>query len=163
MRRAFLIYICLAMPFNVVLLNPEIPNNTGNIGRLCLGTGSTLHLIKPLGFSLEDKQLKRSGLDYWPRLSVKIYDNWEAFLAQNKGASLAFYSSHASQIYWDLKAEDNQFFIFGSESKGLPATLLKEMTAHSYKIPLAPDSIRSFNLANAVSIVLFDGLRQQRF
>jgi len=150
------------MPFNVVLINPEIPNNTGNIGRLCLGTGSVLHLIKPLGFSLEDKQLKRSGLDYWPQLSVKVYENWDGFLAKNTGASLAFYSSHATQIYWDLKAADNQFFIFGCESMGLPASLLNEVTAQSYKIPLVPNSIRSFNLANAVSIVLFDGLRQQR-
>jgi len=150
------------MPFNIVLVAPEIPNNTGNIGRLCLGTGSTLHLVKPLGFSLDDKNLKRSGLDYWPRLSLKIYDSWEEFTIQNPNACLAFYSSHGSSNYWDLRVADNQYFIFGCESKGLPPSLLQEKETETYKIPLLPDSIRSFNLANAVSIVLFEGLRQQQ-
>ncbi|HAQ54576.1 MAG TPA: tRNA (uridine(34)/cytosine(34)/5-carboxymethylaminomethyluridine(34)-2'-O)-methyltransferase TrmL, partial [Flavobacteriaceae bacterium] len=101
------------MPFHVVLVHPEIPNNTGNIGRLCLGTGSELHLIKPLGFSLEDKQLKRSGLDYWPKLKVHIHEDFASFLAENPKAKMAFYSSKGSQTYWDLKTEEDQYFVFG--------------------------------------------------
>ena len=151
------------MPFHVVLVHPEIPNNTGNIGRLCLGTGSELHLIKPLGFSLEDKQLKRSGLDYWPKLKVHIHEDFASFLAENPKAKMAFYSSKGSQTYWDLKTEEDQYFVFGCESKGLPEVLTRQYEHALYKIPLAPNSIRSFNLANAVSIILFEGQRQQFF
>ncbi len=149
------------MAFHIVLVAPEIPNNTGNIGRLCLGSGSSLHLIKPLGFSLEDKQLKRSGLDYWPKLSVHVYEDWSEFLTKNPQASMSFYTSHATQTYWNLKVPKEHYFVFGCESKGLPSTLIQNHAADSYVIPLQPNSIRSFNLANAVSIVLFEGLRQQ--
>jgi len=151
------------MPFHVVLVHPEIPNNTGNIGRLCLGTGSELHLIKPLGFSLEDKQLKRSGLDYWPKLKVHIHEDFSTFLLANPRAKMAFYSSKGNQNYWDLEAEEDHYFVFGCESKGLPESLVEKQQQSLYKIPLAADSIRSFNLANAVSIVLFEGKRQQFF
>lgn len=151
------------MPFHVVLVQPEIPNNTGNIGRLCLGTGSELHLIKPLGFSLEDKQLKRSGLDYWPKLKVHIHENFAAFRTAHPKAQLAFYSSKGTQNYWDLKTKEDQYFVFGCESKGLPDALVETQQQSLYKIPLVPNSIRSFNLANAVSIVLFEGQRQQFF
>ena len=149
------------MAFHIVLVAPEIPNNTGNIGRLCLGSGSSLHLIKPLGFSIEDKQLKRSGLDYWPNLKVRIYEDWTDFVHKNPNVSMSFYSSHAKQIYWDLKVPKEHYFVFGCESKGLPTSLTQTYATDSYAIPLAPNSIRSFNLANAVSIVLFEGLRQQ--
>ena len=151
------------MPFHVVLVHPEIPNNTGNIGRLCFGTGSELHLIKPLGFSLEDKQLKRSGLDYWPKLKVHIHEDFTAFRTSHPKAKMAFYSSKGTQNYWDLETQEDHYFVFGCESKGLPEALLETQQQSLYKIPLATNSIRSFNLANAVSIVLFEGKRQQFF
>ena len=151
------------MPFHVVLVQPEIPNNTGNIGRLCLGTGSELHLIKPLGFSLEDKQLKRSGLDYWPKLKVHIHESFAAFRTAHPKAPLAFYSSKGTQNYWDLETKEDQYFVFGCESKGLPDALVENQQQSLYKIPIVSNSIRSFNLANAVSIVLFEGQRQQFF
>lgn len=154
------LFFLTTMPFNIVLVYPEIPNNTGNIGRLCLGTNSHLHLIKPLGFSLEDKQLKRSGLDYWPNLMVTVYENYQDFSRQHPNALLSYYSSHATKTYWNLSVQPNHFFVFGCESKGLPKEILSQQEQHTYKIPLAPNSIRSFNLANAVGIVVFEGLRQ---
>ncbi|QXP59951.1 tRNA (cytidine(34)-2'-O)-methyltransferase [Olleya sp. HaHaR_3_96] len=145
---------------NIVLIEPEIPNNTGNIGRLALASGSRLHLVKPFGFELSDKRLKRAGLDYWKHLDVIIYDSKEEFFNTNKNENFAFFSSHGTQSHWDIPFKDNQFLVFGKESVGLDKTLLKTHSNSLYKIPLYSEHIRSLNLANSVGIVVFEGLRQ---
>lgn len=150
------------MGYNIVLLEPEIPNNTGNIGRLSLGTGSTLHLIKPFGFEINDARLKRAGLDYWKHLNVIYYENKEAFFEMHKDKTFAFFSAQGKQSHWDIPFEDNMFFIFGKESKGLPKDIVDRYQDKVYKIPLYSEHIRSLNLANAVSIVLYEGLKHLR-
>lgn len=148
------------MAFNIVLIEPEIPNNTGNIGRVALATGSNLHLVKPFGFELSDKRLKRAGLDYWQYLSVTIYDNIDDFFEQHETKNLVYFSSHGTKKHWDIPFEDNMFLIFGKESVGLPIHLTDSNVDLLYKIPLYSEHIRSLNLANAVSIVTYEGLRQ---
>jgi tRNA (cytidine/uridine-2'-O-)-methyltransferase len=147
------------MPFNIVLIEPEIPNNTGNIGRLSLGTGSTLHLVKPFGFEITDTRLKRAGLDYWKHVNIIEYDDIADFYAKNSEAKMAYFSSHGKKAHWDIDFEDNMFFIFGQESKGLPKSIIEDNINDTYKIPLYSEHIRSLNLANAVSVVVFEGLR----
>ena len=147
------------MAFNIVLIEPEIPNNTGNIGRLALGTGSHLHLVKPFGFELSDKRLKRAGLDYWQHLSVTIYENAEAFFSTHKEKNMAFFSSHGTQEHWSIDFKDEMFLIFGKESKGLSEEIIKNYPDNLYKIPLYSEHIRSLNLANAVAIAVYEGLR----
>ncbi len=147
------------MAFNIVLLEPEIPNNTGNIGRLALASGSKLHLVKPFGFELNDSRLKRAGLDYWQHLDVHIYESVDDFFQTHKNKTFAFFSSHGHQLHWDLPFEDDIFLIFGKESVGLPKSLIEAHKNKLYKIPLYSDHIRSLNLANAVSIVIYEGLR----
>ncbi len=146
--------------FNVVLVHPEIPNNTGNVGRLCLGSGARLHLIKPLGFDLDSSRLKRAGLDYWPHINLSIYESFEAFLEQNNNPKMAFLSSHSQKVYTQIPFEPNLFLIFGKESSGLDNNLLATYKNQSYTIPMHSEKIRSLNLANAVGIVLYEGLRQ---
>jgi len=148
------------MSLNVVLIEPEIPNNTGNIGRLCLATGSTLHLVKPFGFEISDKRLKRAGLDYWEHLEVIYYEKVDSFFELNKTKKMAFFSSHGQQTFWDLPYEDDIYLIFGKESVGLSKEILNKHPKDIYKIPLYSDKIRSLNLANAVSVVLYEGLRK---
>ncbi|NRD21567.1 tRNA (cytidine(34)-2'-O)-methyltransferase [Winogradskyella eckloniae] len=148
------------MALNIVLIEPEIPNNTGNIGRLALASGSTLHLVKPFGFEIDDKRLKRAGLDYWQHLDVIYYENINDFFKKNTKAKMVFLSSHGTQSHWDIQFEDNLFLVFGKESVGLPKSLLEEHKSKLFKIPLYSDSIRSLNLANAVSIIVYEGLRQ---
>lgn len=150
------------MAFNIVLIEPEIPNNTGNIGRLALATGCQLHLVKPFGFDIEDKQLKRAGLDYWQHLDLKIYDNIECFFKANLNKKMVFLSSHGRQDHWDIPYEDELFIIFGKESVGLPKALLEKHETDVFKIPLFSAKIRSLNLANAVSVVIYEGLRTMR-
>ncbi|GAA4236742.1 tRNA (uridine(34)/cytosine(34)/5-carboxymethylaminomethyluridine (34)-2'-O)-methyltransferase TrmL [Postechiella marina] len=147
------------MPLNIVLIEPEIPNNTGNIGRLSLGSGSHLHLVKPFGFEIDDKRLKRAGLDYWQHLEVTYYENIEEFFAINKDKSMAFMSSHGTKKHWDIPFEDDMFLIFGKESAGLSKDITEQNTDRLYKIPLYSEHIRSLNLANAVSIVIYEGLK----
>lgn len=147
------------MLLNIVLIEPEIPNNTGNIGRLSLATGSILHLVKPFGFELSDKRLKRAGLDYWKHLEVRYYENQEEFFEQNRNQPMAFLSSHGQKSHWEIPFQEEHFLIFGKESVGLPKDLLQSHNEHLYKIPLYSDKIRSLNLANAVSIVVYEGLR----
>jgi len=147
------------MSYNIVLIEPEIPNNTGNIGRLSLATGSTLHLVKPFGFELSDKRVKRAGLDYWQHLDLKIYESQEEFFNQHKNKKMAFFSSHGVQDYWDLEYEKDLFLIFGKESVGLPSALTDAHQDRVYKIPIHSKHIRSINLANAVSVVVYEGLR----
>lgn len=148
------------MALNIVLVEPEIPNNTGNIGRLSLATGATLHLIQPFGFELNDKRLKRAGLDYWQHLSVHIYENLEAFFSKHGTEKLVYLSSHGTKSHWSIPFENNMFLVFGKESVGLSTTLTKSNQNKLYKIPMYSEHIRSLNLANAVSIVVYEGLRQ---
>ncbi len=147
------------MTFNIVLVEPEIPNNTGNIGRLSLASGSVLHLVKPFGFELSDARLKRAGLDYWKHITVKIYDNLESFLDINKDKAMVFLSSAAEQSYVSIDYTDDLFFVFGKESVGLPKNLVTDNADKLFKIPIHSPHVRSLNLANAVSIVVFEGLR----
>ena len=147
------------MPFNIVLIEPEIPNNTGNIGRLTLASGSNLHLVKPFGFKIDDTRLKRAGLDYWQHLSVTYYENVEEFFNINNDKNMVFLSSHGSKNHWDIPFTDDLFLIFGKESVGLPKPIIKKYENQLYKIPLFSEHIRSLNLANAVSIVTYEGLR----
>jgi tRNA (cytidine/uridine-2'-O-)-methyltransferase len=148
------------MVLNIVLIEPEIPNNTGNIGRLALGSGSHLHLVKPFGFEIDDTRLKRAGLDYWKHLSVTYYENKEAFFEINKDKKMAFLSSHGTKNHWDIPFEDDLFLIFGKESVGLPKPLIEKHHNQLYKIPLYSEHVRSLNIANAVSIVVYEGLKQ---
>ncbi|WCO00920.1 tRNA (cytidine(34)-2'-O)-methyltransferase [Psychroserpens ponticola] len=148
------------MPLNIVLFEPEIPNNTGNIGRLALASGSKLHLVKPFGFEISDSRLKRAGLDYWQHLDVTIYESIEEFFKIQLNKKFAFFSSHANKLHWEIPFEDNLFLIFGKESVGLPKDLIQKQKEHLYKIPMYSDYIRSLNLANAVSIVIYEGLKQ---
>jgi len=148
------------MGFNIVLIEPEIPNNTGNIGRLALGTGSTLHLVKPFGFELTDKRLKRAGLDYWQHLNVIMYENVDAFFEQNKEKKMIFFSASATKNHWEIDFKEDMFLVFGKESVGLPKSILNDNEDKAVKIPLYSEHIRSLNLANAVAISIYEGLRQ---
>ncbi len=145
---------------NIVLIEPEIPNNTGNIGRLSLASGSNLHLVKPFGFEISDARLKRAGLDYWQHLSVIIYENIEDFFIKNKDKKMVFLSSHGKKEHWSINFEDELFLVFGKESLGLPKNILEKHSEKLYKIPLYSEHIRSLNIANAVSIVVYEGLKQ---
>lgn len=148
------------MPLNIVLIEPEIPNNTGNIGRLALATGSTLHLVKPYGFELSDKRVKRAGLDYWQHLSIKEYESSEQFFAGKENAAMVFLSSRGSQPHYNIPFQNDIYLIFGKESVGLSDDIKAKQASALYKIPLYSPHIRSLNLANAVSVVVYEGLRQ---
>ena len=150
------------MGFNIVLIEPEIPMNTGNIGRLSLASGSKLHLVKPFGFELNDTRVKRAGLDYWKHISLFIYEDIEDFFAKNKGKNFAYLSSHGAQDYCAIDYKDDMFLIFGKESVGLPKDLVTENLDLVYNIPIYSTHVRSLNLANAVSIVVYEGLRNLR-
>ncbi|MBJ2175716.1 tRNA (cytidine(34)-2'-O)-methyltransferase [Aureibaculum sp. A20] len=147
------------MGFNIVLIEPEIPMNTGNIGRLSLASGSTLHLVKPFGFELNDKRVKRAGLDYWKHISLFIYESIDEFFEINKGKQFAYLSSHGTQDYCAIDYKDDMFLVFGKESVGLPKEIVSENSNFVYTIPLYSTHIRSLNLANAVSIVIYEGIR----
>ena len=147
---------------NIVLLEPEIPANTGNIGRTCVATGTRLHLIEPLGFSLSEKALKRAGMDYWSELDVTTYVNYEDFLARNSEAKLYFATTKGQQIYSDAQYEDNCYIVFGKESAGIPEEILKEHPETCVRIPMIGET-RSLNLSNSVAVVLYEALRQQGF
>ncbi|WP_026837550.1 tRNA (cytidine(34)-2'-O)-methyltransferase [Gillisia sp. JM1] len=147
------------MGYNIVLIEPEIPMNTGNIGRLSLASGSTLHLVKPFGFELNDKRVKRAGLDYWKHISLRIYENVEEFFEMNKDKKMAFFSSHGEKQYWDIDFSDELFLVFGKESVGLSSEIIENNQENLYKIPIYSEHIRSLNLANAVSVVVYEGIR----
>ena len=147
------------MGFNIVLIEPEIPTNTGNIGRLTLASGSILHLVKPFGFEINDTRLKRAGLDYWKHISVKIYENINDFLSKNNNKNMVYLSSSAEKSYHSIEYKDNMFFVFGKESVGLSKDILTKNSDKLYKIPIYSNHVRSLNLANAVSIVVYEGLR----
>ncbi|HET8736969.1 MAG TPA: tRNA (cytidine(34)-2'-O)-methyltransferase [Pricia sp.] len=148
------------MAFNIVLIEPEIPNNTGNIGRLALATGSHLHLVRPFGFELTDKRLKRAGLDYWQHLSVTVYENSAVFFDSHPDKRMVFFSSHGLRDHWSMDYAEGDFLIFGKESVGLSEQIIARNREQLYKIPLYSEHIRSLNLANAVGIVVYEGLRQ---
>lgn len=147
------------MAYNIVLIEPEIPMNTGNIGRLSLATGSNLHLVKPFGFELDDTRLKRAGLDYWKHISLFVYENVEEFYEKNKNHKLVYFSSHANKSYLDVPFEDDLFLVFGKESVGLSQKIIDDNSDKAYQIPIYSSHVRSLNLANAVSVVVYEGLR----
>lgn len=149
---------------NIVLLEPEMPANTGNIGRTCVATGSRLHLIGPLGFEISDKMLKRAGLDYWPHLDVTVYENFTDFLAKNPRAKgkLFMATTKGPNLYTEAKFPPDAYIMFGRESAGIPENILYAYQETAIRIPMLPD-IRSLNLANSVAIVLYEALRQQDF
>jgi tRNA (cytidine/uridine-2'-O-)-methyltransferase len=147
--------------FNVVLVEPEIPPNTGNIGRLCLATGSTLHLIKPLGFAIDDRTLKRAGLDYWKEVEVRLWESFHELLqAREQATRLFFLTTKSDRAYYDVRFRPGDFLVFGRETKGLPETMLAANRERLVTIPM--HGTRSLNLATAVAIVLFEAVRQQR-
>ena len=150
---------------NIVLLNPEIHVNTGNIGRTCVLTSTKLHLIKPLGFELDDKKIRRAGLDYWKDVKLFVWENWEHFWReniQNGNAKIYFATTKTKQRYTDVKFNDNDYIMFGSESRGIPEEILNKYKENNITIPMLPLG-RSLNLSNAVAIVLFEALRQNGF
>lgn len=147
---------------NIVLLEPEIPQNTGNIGRTCVAAGARLHLIEPLGFRLTEKALRRAGMDYWSQLDVTRYDDYEDFLRRNPGAKIYMATTKAKHIYTDVQYEDDCYIMFGKESAGIPEEILVEHQENCIRIPMIGD-IRSLNLGNSVAIVLYEALRQQDF
>ena len=146
--------------FNVVLVEPEIPPNTGNVGRLCLATRSTLHLVEPLGFSLDDRRLKRAGLDYWDEVDVREWSSLEELQRANASARFFYLTTKAKRPYFDVQFWSKDFLVFGRETKGLPERLLEENRENCITIPM--HGTRSLNLATAVGIVLFEAMRQQR-
>ena len=148
------------MPLNIVLIEPEIPNNTGNIGRLSLASGSRLHLVKPFGFELSDSRVKRAGLDYWQHIDLRIYESVAEFFEQNKNEKMVFFSSHGQRDFWEIPFEEELFLIFGKESKGLSPEIIEKYQDQVYKIPIFSDKVRSLNLANAVAIVTYEGVRK---
>lgn len=150
---------------NIVFLNPEIPTNTGNIGRTCVLTNTKLHLIKPLGFSLEDKYIKKGGLDYWEKVQLFIWEDFEHFYKENienKDANLYFATTKTNQKYSDVKFQKNDFIMFGPESRGIPEEILNKYKEYNIIIPMIPMG-RSINLANSASIILYEALRQNDF
>ena len=147
---------------NIVLVEPEIPQNTGNIARTCAATGAYLHLIKPLGFSLEDKYLKRAGLDYWNLMQYTIYENWQDFTDKNPDARMFFATTKAPRDYTSASYEENDYLVFGKETKGLDESLLAENYAKCIRIPMREEA-RSLNLSNSVAVVLYEALRQTGF
>jgi tRNA (cytidine/uridine-2'-O-)-methyltransferase len=144
--------------FNVVLVEPEIPPNTGNIGRLCLATGSRLHLVKPLGFSIDDRDLKRAGLDYWKEVDVRLWDSLAELQVAESGQRFFFLTTKSDRPYYDVKFRAGDFLVFGRETKGLPENLLAAHREELLTIPMR--GTRSLNLATAVGIVLFEAVRQ---
>ena len=147
---------------NIVLHEPEMPANTGNIGRTCVATGTRLHLICPLGFRLDEKSLKRAGLDYWEHLDVTLYDNYEDFLERNPGAKIYMATTKAKQVYTEVSYEPDCYLMFGKESAGIPEEILVEHRDTAIRIPMNP-KIRSLNLSNSAAIVLYEALRQNHF
>ncbi|MCI8483115.1 MAG: tRNA (uridine(34)/cytosine(34)/5-carboxymethylaminomethyluridine(34)-2'-O)-methyltransferase TrmL [Lachnospiraceae bacterium] len=147
---------------NIVLYEPEIPANTGNIGRTCVATDTRLHLIEPLGFQLGEKALKRAGMDYWEHLDVTRYINWQDFLQRNPGAKIYMATTKSRKLYTDVKYEPDCYLMFGKESGGIPEEILKEYQDTCVRIPMAGET-RSLNLSNSAAIVLYEALRQNQF
>jgi tRNA (cytidine/uridine-2'-O-)-methyltransferase len=147
---------------HIVLVAPEIPQNTGNIARTCAATGAKLHLVKPLGFSLDNRYMKRAGLDYWHMMDYRVYEDFEHFLMEHQGARMHFTTTKAPRSYAGASFEADDYLVFGCESKGMPETLLQSMYDRCIRIPMRPGA-RSLNLSNSVAVVLYEALRQQQF
>ena len=147
---------------NIVLFEPEIPSNTGNIGRTCVATGTRLHLIEPLGFRLNEKSIRRAGMDYWEHLDVTRYVNYQDFCDRNPGAKVYMATTKAPYVYTEVQYEPDCYLMFGKESGGIPEEILLDNKETAIRIPMLP-TIRSLNLANSVSIVLYEALRQNHF
>ena len=150
------------MALNIVLFEPEIPANTGNIGRTCVATGTKLHLIEPLGFRLDEKAIKRAGMDYWSQLDVTTYVNFEEFLEKNPGAKIYMATTKAPNVYTEVNYEPDCYIMFGKESAGIPEEILVNHKEDCIRIPMMGE-IRSLNLSNSVAIVLYEALRQNHF
>ena len=150
------------MAVNIVLYEPEIPANTGNIGRTCVATGSRLHLIEPLGFRLDEKSLKRAGMDYWKDLDVTTYINFEEYIEKNPGAKIYMATTKAPRLYTDVSYEPDCYIMFGKESAGIPEEILVENQETAIRIPMIGE-IRSLNLSNSVAVALYEALRQNQF
>lgn len=151
------------MNLNIVLVEPEIPQNTGNIARSCVLTRSTLHLVKPLGFSVDDRQLKRAGLDYWQYLDIMYYENLNELYDKYPGARYFYASTKAKNIYTNIQYQAGDFLVFGKESAGLPRDLIERNMDQCIRIPMVKESLRSLNLSNSVNIIMFEALRQLNF
>ena len=162
MRRLRFVQEKTMAKLNIVLYEPEIPANTGNIGRTCVATGTRLHLIEPLGFQLTEKALRRAGMDYWPQLDVTRYINYQDFLNKNPGAKIYMASTKARKVYTEVAYEPDCYIMFGKESAGIPEEILKEHPDTAVRIPMMGD-IRSLNLGNSAAIVLYEALRQNGF
>lgn len=147
---------------NIVLHEPEMPANTGNIGRTCVAAGLRLHLIEPMGFHINDKMIKRAGLDYWDKLDVTIYDDYNDFLAKNPEAKIYMATTKSKQKYTDVRFEKDAYIMFGKESAGIPEEILLDNKENCIRIPMMPNE-RSLNLSNSVAIVAYEALRQQGF
>jgi len=148
--------------FNIVLVQPDIPHNTGAIGRLCLATKSSLHLVKPLGFDLDEKAVRRAGLDYWSDVDVTVWESldefWDSLI--EGGQRFHLFTTKATSVYWDASYERGDYLVFGSETRGLPESLLKKYSEASSTIPMDTQYVRSLNLATSAGIVIYEGLRQ---
>lgn len=152
------------MAFHIVLVEPEIPPNTGNIARTCAATETALHLVKPLGFSIEDRQLKRAGLDYWPFVKLEIHENLDAFFQKYGDKPLYLATTKGGRRYTDVSFEEESMILFGRETAGLPKELIHRYQDRAIRIPMSGDTrLRSLNLANSVNIILFEALRQAGF
>ena len=150
--------------FSIVLVEPEIPPNTGNIARTCAATGVSLHLVKPLGFDIDEKTVRRAGLDYWPLVDIFVYENLEEFLDKNVDAPKYYVTTKGKHSYTDFKYEDGAMFLFGKETKGLPKDLLAANEDKTIRIPMVPKKeLRSLNLSNSANIVIYEALRQKGF
>ena len=147
---------------NIVLHEPEMPANTGNIGRTCVATGSRLHLIGPLGFQINDKMLKRAGLDYWSDLDVTVYDDFDDFMEKNPGARLYMATTKAKNVYTHVHYDENAYIMFGKESAGIPEEILRDNQETCVRIPMLGET-RSLNLSNSVAIILYEAFRQHDF
>ena len=147
---------------NIVLYEPEIPANTGNIGRTCVATGTRLHLIEPLGFSLGEKEIRRAGMDYWKDLDVTVYKNYQEFLEKNPGAKIYMATTKGKHVYTEVNYESDCYIMFGKESAGIPEEVLVDHPDECVRIPMVGET-RSLNLSNSVAIVLYEALRQNQF
>lgn len=148
--------------FNIVLVEPEIPQNAGNIARTCAATGVKMHIVKPMGFEIDDKKLKRAGLDYWHLLGIQYYENLDEFFEKNKNGRFYFSTTKARHTYCDVNYQDGDYILFGKETKGLPEQLLHDNKDACIRIPMISEA-RSLNLSNAVAIVVYEALRQTGF
>lgn len=148
---------------NIVLYRPEIPQNTGNIGRTCVLTGARLHLIKPLGFEISDKQIRRTGLDYWQELDLEIHENWADFTAKYPEAVIYAITTKGTRLYHEVPYQDGDFILFGQESKGLPQEIREQLLDTLIRIPMIQESTRSLNLSNTVAIVAYEAMKAMGF